>query len=160
MTSRPAIFAASLVLAACTGARDPAPREHAHSDMSKKPPSQRPLEGYPLGRLALDHNPVEPLDLPLREADWKKAGAVSYQAFTATTPRVWLLVFEFTDEGALLTAVEDPRRALNLPEPPYYTAAAFTGRWLLVTGFPSDKPVSPEMEAARTIFLHRWAGEG
>lgn len=157
----PALLAALLAsLAACTGAGAP----KRSSDMSQETPSGSgaapapALEGFPLARLRFEHNPVEPLDFPLLEATWKAAGAQSYRAFTATTPAVWLLVFEFADQGALFAALEDPRRLVP-GEPPYYPATAFTGRWLLVTGFPSDKPVSPEMEAARTMFLSRWAGE-
>jgi len=144
----------------CTGAGEaPSP-----SDMSSKTPpaeaSEAALEGFPLSRLRFEHNPVEPLGLPTPrvEADLKARGVQSHRLFTATNPRVWLFVFEFADQGAMFAALQDPR--LLVPaEPPYYTASAFTGRWLLVTGFPSEKPVSPEMEAARTMFLERWAGQ-
>lgn len=164
VSSRAAIF--NLLLAfsaplACTGAGE----AHSPSDMSVKTPPPAAadgsaLEGFPLSRLRFDHNPVVPLELPtpLVEADLKARGVQSHRLFTATTPQVWLLVFEFADQSAMFAALQDPR--LLLPgEPPYYTASAFTGRWLLVTGFPSEKPVSPEMEAARTIFLERWAGQ-
>lgn len=135
----------------------------APSDMSKKSAENVAdavaLESYPLNRLRFAHNPIEPLELPtpLVDADLKARGVQRHFAFTATSPRVWLLVFEFADQGALFAALQDPR--LLLPgEPPYYTATAFTGPWLLVTGFPGEKPVSPEMEAARTIFLESWSG--
>ncbi|MFZ6179690.1 hypothetical protein [Nannocystis pusilla] len=164
MSSRAALFSLSLAASAvigCTGAgQAPSP-----SDMSAKTsPSPTAdggaLAGFPLSRLRFDHNPVEPLVLPtpLSEADLKARGVQSHRVFTATSPRVWLFVFEFADQNAMFAALQDPR--LLLPaEPPYYPASAFTGRWLLVTGFPSEKPVSPEMEAARTVFLERWAGE-
>lgn len=135
----------------------------APSDMSQETASgtaSGALEGFPLSRLRMAHNPVEPLELPpgLLAPDLKARGVQSHLAFTATRPQVWLLVFEFADQGALFAALEDPR--LLLPgEPPYYPAASFTGRWLLVTGFPGEKPVSPEMEAARRVFLERWAGD-
>lgn len=116
------------------------------------------LEGYPLARLRLAHNPVEPLDFTFDASVLKARGIRSARAFTATTPRVWLLVFEFAAQADLLDVAQDPK--LLVPgEPPHYTAAAFTGPWLLVTGFPGEKPVSPEMEAARAMFLQRWAGE-
>lgn len=124
------------------------------------PPADLALDRFPLARLRFEHNPVEPIELPtpLSEPALKARGVMSHREFTATAPQVWLHVFEFADQGALFAALEDPR--LLLPdEPPHYLAAAFTGRWLLVTSFPSDKPVSPEMEAARTMFLERWSGQ-
>ncbi|WAS98931.1 hypothetical protein [Nannocystis punicea] len=163
MSSRAAIFSLFLATSAvigCTGAGE----GPSSSDMSQKtppPPADgSPLEGFPLSRLRFEHNPVELLTppTPLDEATLKARGVQSHRTFTATTPQVWLFVFEFTEQNAMFAALQDPR--LLLPgEPPYYTAAAFTGRWLLITGFPSEKPVSPEMEAARTMFLERWAGQ-
>jgi hypothetical protein len=146
-------LAAPLAIAlACTRAADPP----APSDMPQAPPVG--LDTYPLNRLVFAHNPVEPLDHPLA-ADVLKASKVrSYRAFTATTPRVWLLAFEFDKQSDLLDLAADPSPLVGAA-PPYYTATAFTGAWLLVTGFPGEKPVSPEMEAARTTFLARWAGE-
>ena len=153
---------ATLVLAACAGGES-----SVSKDMSEQldradtpPPAGLSLTGFPLDRLDFAHNPVEALDPPasLSAADLKARGVQSHRALTATTPRVWLFVFEFADQGDLFAALEDPK--LLLPEaPPYDLAAAFTGRWLLITGFPSDKPVSPEMEAARTMFLARFAGD-
>lgn len=116
------------------------------------------LDTYPLNRLQFAHNPLELLDLPLDAAVLKDRGVRSYRSFSATTPRVWLLVFEFEKQGDLLDLAADPKPLLR-GEPPFYTATAFTGQWLLVAGFPSEKPVSPQMEAARTNFLARWAGE-
>ncbi|MDC0720017.1 hypothetical protein [Nannocystis bainbridge] len=163
MSTRAALFSFVLVTSAvlgCTGAgKAPAP-----SDMAPKTSTATAgggdLEGFPLSRLRFEHNPVEPLTLPepLNEADLKARGVQSHRVLTATSPQVWLYVFEFADQNAMFAALQDPR--LLLPgEPPYYPATAFTGRWLLVTGFPSEKPVSPEMEAARTMFLERWAGQ-
>lgn len=154
------LLLASSAPLACTGTGD----ARSPSDMSQGSPApataDEPLTGFPLERLRFDHNPVVAIDapVPLVEADLKARGVQSHRVFSATTPQVWLFVFEFADQGAMFAVLQDPR--LLLPtEPPYYTAAAFTGRWLLVTGFPSEKPVSPEMEAARTIFLERWAGQ-
>ena len=48
---------------------------------------------------------------------------------------------------------------LDTGSAPYYLRTSYTGAWLLVTGFPSDKPVSPEMEQARVKFISSWAGE-
>jgi len=43
-------------------------------------------------------------------------------------------------------------------EKPHYATGIVHGRYLLVEGFPVDKPVSPEMEAARTEYLAAFAG--
>lgn len=148
----PLLLAAASLLACDRAAGPP-----ASSDMPKAS-AVAALDTYPLNRLVFAHNPVEPLDLPIPEADLAARGVRSYRAFSSAAPRVWLLVFEFGDQAALLDLAADPRPLLP-GEPPFYTATAFTGPWLLVAGFPGDKPVSPEMEAARTTFLARWAGE-
>ncbi len=152
---RPAWFVV-MTLVACN--RAPTVR----SDRTDVPPpasaSAPPLAGYPLSRLRVASNPVEPLDFPIADAQLKASGVRAYHALTATTPRVWLLAFEFERSADLLAAAADPRKVLPT-EPPYYAKTSTTGRWLLVTGFPGSKPVSPEMEAARTTFPGQWAGE-
>ena len=113
--------------------------------------------GYPLARLNVKGNPVVPLQITLDEAALKKLGVKQVYRFSATTPTVWLIAFE--------TASSDAAEALSkklesaLPEAPYSRRTSITGAWLLLTGFPGTKPVSPEMEAARTDFLSSWAGE-
>lgn len=146
------LLALAAPLLACARPPEPAP-----SDMPKAT-AVPGLDSYPLNRLVFAHNPVEPLDLPIDEAVLKASKVRSYRALTATTPRVWLLVFEFDTQADLLDLAADPRPLLP-GEPPFYTATAFTGAWLLVTGFPGEKPVSPQMEAARNNFQARWAGE-
>jgi hypothetical protein len=150
----------ALALAACTRASEPQPRDADAPKASPMTPagSTVALDTYPLNRLQFAHNPIEPLDLPLDAAVLQDRGVRSYRAFSATTPRVWLLVFEFERQSDLLDLAADPKPLLR-GEPPFYTATAFTGPWLLVAGFPGEKPVSPQMEAARTNFLARWAGE-
>ncbi len=115
--------------------------------------------GYPYVRLRVEGNPVEALDLPLDAAALRARGVRSYRAFTATEPRIWLLVFERSGE----VSQEEVERGIAelLPDdgPPYYRESTATGPWVLVTGFPGEKPVSPEMEAARVAFLASWAGE-
>jgi hypothetical protein len=150
-----------MIVAACnrpaTVRRDP-----ADVPASSPPPpasaSAAPLAGYPLSRLRVASNPVEPLDFPIADAQLKTSGVRTYRALTATSPTVWLLAFEFERSADLLAAAADPRKVLPT-EPPYYAKTSATGLWLLVTGFPGSKPVSPEMEAARTTFLSQWAGE-
>lgn len=148
-----------LALAACTRASDPQPADAPPSSpMTAAAGTAVRPDTYPLNRLVFAHNPIETLDYPLDEAALKARGVRSHHAFSATTPRVWLLVFEFERQADLLDLAADPGPLLR-GEPPYYVATAFTGQWLLVAGFPSEKPVSPQMEAARTNFLARWAGE-
>lgn len=149
-----AALLALAALAACTRASEPRTAEATPATAG----ATAVPDTYPLNRLRFAHNPVERLEFPIDEAVLKARGVKSYHAFTATTPRVWLLAFEFERQADLLDLAADPRPLLP-GEPPYHTATAFTGAWLLVSGFPSDKPVSPEMEAARTTFLARFAGE-
>lgn len=118
------------------------------------------LDGYPLARLRVPQNPIEALDLPVPSDRLAALGARSYQAFTATSPRVWLLVFEFADQRALEAALPRLDEILGAGDvPPYYRRPVYTGAWLLLTGFPGHKPVSPEMERARMAFVQAWAGE-
>lgn len=116
--------------------------------------------GFPLARLDIPGNPLEPLAHAIPQERLAAAGVRSYQAFTATAPRVWLLVFEFADQGALLDRLADLDALVGPADaPPYDRAPSYTGKWLLVTGFPADKPVSPEMAAAQVAFQSAWAGE-
>jgi hypothetical protein len=116
------------------------------------------LTGYPWARLVVPANPVEPLTFALPQATLVELGVKSHRSFTATQPQIWLLAFEFADQAALLAA--EPKLLAKLGDgPPYARQTAYTGAWLLVTGFPSDKPVSPEMQFARDDFRGRWAGE-
>lgn len=115
------------------------------------------LSGYPLARLNVKGNPVVPLAFKLDEDAFQQRGVKQLHRYSATTPTVWLLAFE----TANYAAAEELAKKLDvlLPEGPYYRKTSITGAWLLVTGFPGTKPVSPEMEAARTEFLSSWAGE-
>jgi hypothetical protein len=122
------------------------------------PKTEAALTGYPWARLVHPDNPVEPLTFAVSEATLAELGVKSHRSFTATQPQIWLLAFEFVDQPALLAA--EPKLLAKLGDgPPYARQTAYTGAWLLVTGFPSDKPVSPEMQFARDDFRGRWAGE-
>ncbi len=119
------------------------------------------LVGSPLRRLVIPGNPVEALVHPLPEDRLTALGVREYHAFTATAPQIWLLAFRFDHQNVALERVKD-LGALVGPEdgPPYHrVVGGITGGWLLVTGFPGDKPVSPEMEYARNAFLGAFAGE-
>lgn len=140
---------------------DPAPPVAAEDRPGNDSPTSTDLlTGHPLARLRVADNPVVALDHPLPQAELTALGVRSYRAFTATAPRVWLLVLEFATHAQLLAA--QPKLSTLLGDddtPPYYRETSSTGTWLLVTGFPSHKPVSPEMAAARTVFTSQWAGE-
>ncbi|MBK8996211.1 MAG: hypothetical protein IPM35_10765 [Myxococcales bacterium] len=75
-------------------------------------------------------------------------------------PALWLHVFRFDGhakakaaEKALTEALVSMKPELNYPQ------STVTGAYLLVVGFPSEKPASPEMRAAQTAYLSAFAGE-
>jgi hypothetical protein len=156
--------AAAIAIAAAACTPHDAPQDGAEQPVTTSSPkptsaSTATLEGYPWARLRVADNPVEPLALSLDSAALTRLGVRSHRSYMAPDPAVWLIAFEFRDQKALLDA-ENKVLALWPPEdPPYERKTSHTGAWLLVTGFPSSKPVSPEMERARTTFLSQWAGE-
>lgn len=115
--------------------------------------------GYPLSRLNVQDNPLVPLQLELDEAVLKAHGVKQVHRYSATTPRVWLIALELDGFSKADALGRRARELFPAAGPPHYLKTVTTGGWLLVTGFPSDKPVSPEMEAARTVFVSQWAGE-
>jgi hypothetical protein len=127
------------------------------------PPASEQLLGLPpfiQARLSVAGNPVVGLAHGLPPDRLPAHGVREYRAYTATAPRVWLLLFRFDDQAALLAQLPNIDGLLGEGDaPPYYRETSHTGAWLLVSGFPGDKPVSPEMEAARAAFTSRFAGE-
>ena len=115
--------------------------------------------GYPWQRLVIAGNPVEPLALELPEAALRELGVKSHRSYAATSPRIWLLAFEFADQQALFAAEPRVLAALGDGGPPYARKTSHTGAWLLVTGFPTDGEVSRELDHARGAFRDSWAGE-
>ena len=116
------------------------------------------LAGYPWARLVVEGNPVEPLELALAADALEALGVQSSRSYTATSPQVWLLVFEFESQARLLQAQPALLAAIG-DGPPHYRQTTHTGAWLLVAGFAGHKPVSPQMQAALDEFLAAWAGE-
>ena len=114
------------------------------------------LTGYPLARLNVKGNPVVPLAVELDDGALKKLGVKQVHRYSATTPTVWLIAFETANYEAATTL--EKKLDQLFPEAPHYRKTSITGAWLLVTGFPGTKPVSPEMEAARIEFISSWAG--
>jgi hypothetical protein len=116
------------------------------------------LSGYPLARLEVKGNPLVPLSLEFDAAVLKARGVKQVLRYSATTPRVWLLVFELEDSARAEALARHLDELLPGDAAPFYRKTTVTGGWLLVSGFPSEKPVSPEMESARTAFTSGWAG--
>lgn len=153
--------------------QDTTPPPSATPDKPAPPPAAAasataPADGLPdfvRARLTIAANPIEALAHAYPADELAALGVRESRSFTATAPRVWLLVFRFDDQPALLAAQPALEARIGAGDaddnstPPYYVKSTYTGAWLLVTGFPSHKPVSPEMEAARTAFLSRFAGE-
>jgi hypothetical protein len=155
---------ALLILASCTRSPESHPQALSTSSATATSGTATPegpgdLVGFPLARLKVATNPVVALDLPIAPAALEANGVKTYRSFTATAPRVFLLVFETSDHAAASALAGKIDALISNDRAPYYRKPVTTGSWLLVTGFPSDKPVSPEMEAARTVFVSRWAGE-
>lgn len=115
------------------------------------------LTDYPFARLNVKGNKVVPLTIDLNRGALTKQGVKRTETYSATTPTVWLIAFETSDAAAAEALAKKLDKLL--PEAPYYRKTRITGSWLLLTGFPGTKPVSPEMENARTQFLSSWAGE-
>lgn len=166
-TVPPLVLVAASLACAEPSPTQPEPAETAPSktETETEPSKTEPnvvtdLRGYPWARIAVVGNPVEPLEWPLDATKLAALGVRSHRAYSATTPRVWLFAFEFDDQAALLAAQREIEALVGEPNgAPYYRESSFTGAWLLVTGFPSEKPVSPQMHAARLAFISAWAGE-
>lgn len=142
---------------------DAEPADAAPAEPAAAPAQDPQLVGYPIVRLRSATNPVAPLDFPLPAAKLKARGVKTYRAFAASAPEVWLLVFEFETQSALLAQAallaQDGDALVPEDGPPHHRKTSYTGRWLLLTGFPSEKPASPEMEFARGDFIGSFAGE-
>jgi hypothetical protein len=122
-------------------------------------PTNAQLTGYPWQRLVVEGNPVEPLALELPEDALRELGVTSHRSYTATSPPIWLLAFEFADQPALFAAEPRVLALFGENRPPYARKTSHTGAWLLVAGFPTDGDVSQELHYARGAFLDSWAGE-
>jgi len=160
------VLLAVLVVANLLGCRGTPRESTSHGDGSARDSSAttpiattNELTGYPWQRLVVDGNPVEPLVLDVPEDALRELGVSSHRSYASTSPRIWLLAFEFADQSTLFAA--EPRVIALLGEnrPPYARKTSHTGAWLLVTGFPTDGEVSPELDSARGVFLDSWAGE-
>lgn len=116
-------------------------------------------DGYPYVRLKRTKNPLEPLAFELPKESLDAWGVRDAHYASATAPRVWLIVLEFATRAALVDAIPKIEAHFATSPPPHYVKTSYTGVHLLVTGFPSEKPVSPEMEFGRVDFISAFAGE-
>jgi hypothetical protein len=116
------------------------------------------MSGYPWARLP----PVEAIDVGVTDAELASLGAKSVRAFSTTEGvQIFLVVFEFPTQPDLSRAKDGAMKLFggSSERAPYYVESTSTGAWLLVAGFPGSKPVSPQMQAALTDALSRWAGD-
>jgi hypothetical protein len=100
-----------------------------------------------------------PLDLDLSSVDRSAQHISDIRTFQVEAPRMWLLVVELASNAAANRARPELLTALGREGKPYYPRAVANGRCLLIVGFPGEKPVSPEMEAAQAEYVQAFAGE-
>lgn len=116
------------------------------------------IEDWVLARLRSPERPLLPLERDALDVDALRHGALAGRAFRVEDPTLWLLVFRFDRQSGADAAREAISKALD-DGPPYSTRTSITGAYLLVAGFASHKPVSPEMERVQTQYLSAFAGE-
>ncbi|MFO0614518.1 MAG: hypothetical protein U0414_18175 [Polyangiaceae bacterium] len=145
--------AAASAAASNSAAADVAPPSSTTAPRSAVLPS-----GYPYSRLLSTENPLEALAFEIPKSELDAWSVRSVHTASATAPRVWLFVLEFADQATLLRALPKIEAYFERTPPPYAVKSSYTGAHLLVTGFPSEKPVSPEMEYARADFISAFAG--
>jgi len=160
-TTRPAPQAQEADAAAPPGSPDASAAPDAGVATAHATGSTAPLVGYPLQRLQLEGQAVHTWVMTPTEQDrdaMNRAGVVKWLFFQSESPAMRHMVFEIKDgkdrdrAQAMLEAwVNDNHHA-------YYVKASVTGPWLLLTGFPSEKPPSPEMEVMRDRFVSAFAG--
>lgn len=109
--------------------------------------------GLPWTLLRKPGRPVLVLDVELEGLYFDDYGIVAVRALRVEAPQLWLLVFEHRDATAAYAARVPLATWCDARGKPHYATGIVNGRYLLIAGFPGDKPVSPEMEAARTEYL-------
>jgi len=98
-------------------------------------------------------------ELHARDYDWQGVHAgtsriVARRAYWVADPAMWLLILRFNAPADAAAAREPLLGAYDrLDLPPYSAGAATSGAYLLIVGFASTKPVSPEMERQRDAYL-------
>ena len=116
------------------------------------------IEDWITSRLRVPKRALKPLGNDTPKVDAEQHGAVASGAWFVEDPTQWLLVHRFRDQRSALAAVDPILKALDRG-PPYSNRTSVTGAYLLVIGFASHKPVSPEMESAQNEYLSAFAGE-
>jgi hypothetical protein len=118
------------------------------------------IEAWILSRLRAPGRELLPLDhgvaLEVRERHEVEAA----RDLRVEGPALWLHVFRFAGHARAKAAEKPLTEALGAKHPELnYPQSTVTGAYLLVVGFPSEKPASPEMRAAQTAYLSAFAGE-
>jgi hypothetical protein len=117
------------------------------------------IEAWILSRLRAPGRELLPLDhgvaLEVRERHEVEAA----RDLRVEGPALWLHVFRFAGHARAKAAEKPLTEALGAKHPELnYPQSTVTGAYLLVVGFPSEKPASPEMRAAQTAYLSAFAG--
>lgn len=99
--------------------------------------------------LELEGGPVVPAEV------LASAGVKSWRGFFVEQPTLWLFVFELEASGR----GTEPLMAWSAGAGPYHAEPSANGRFLLLAGFPTHKPVSPEMQSVQDAYLSAFAGE-
>lgn len=89
----------------------------------------------------------------------EKQGILSVRTFQVQDPPLHLYLYEFASYGDASDAYDSVLEASGEDGKPWHPDLVINGAWLLVVGLPSHKPLSPEMESARTEFVSAFAGE-
>src|SRR5690606_23004637 len=115
--------------------------------------------GWPWAMLRVGKSPVLALDVELDAALLDQHGVVEVQTFRVEAPEVWLFVYGFVDQASALAATDVLLEWSSDQGRPWYPADVVNGAYLLIAGFPGEKPPSPEMEAARDAYIQSFAGQ-
>jgi hypothetical protein len=142
----------------------PAPSATAAEQRSPEPkivPDARSeIDAWIVSRLTKPGQKLLDLDYDWRAVHGARPGVEAARAYWVEDPAMWLLLIRFASGADAAAAREPLLEATDQPErPPYNAKATTTGAYLLIIGFASDKPVSPEMARHRDEYLAAFAGE-
>ncbi len=128
------------------------------SAVARDAASSPAIEDWIETRLRVPKRALESLGGDAPAIDTARHGVIGSAAYRVEGPALWLLVYRFRHQRYALDAKDAILEALE-SGPPYSNRTSVTGAYLLVVGFPSDKPVSPEMERVQIEYVSAFAGE-
>lgn len=118
------------------------------------------IEGWVLSRLRSPQRELLPLDHGAGAEIRARHEVRAARDLRVEGPALWLHVFRFDGHAKAKAAEKALTEALVSMQPELnYPRSTVTGAYLLVVGFPSEKPASPEMRAAQAAYLSAFAGE-